>query len=283
MDEIILNEQAIEAADTPTESENTPSVLGDEDIWGFDTAAETAESEDDSTDSEAEEANQPNGEAEDKAEGTDGTQEDEDTPDFLPVTFNHEDMKLSKKEAQTYAQKGMNYDKVRSQLDNANAEVQRYKQYEQFLNEIKGDFATINELMVDTRARMLIDAEKNKGNTITYENAAASVRERMPKPIDAKKLQADLAVKAFKSVYGDMKADEIPQEVWDDVKVTGDLIGAYHNYEKRTFENRIKELEKENASLKQQNKNSARKIGGSKSAGNGNSYKAYLDKIWDDA
>jgi hypothetical protein len=175
----------------------------------------------------------------------------------------------------------MNYDKTRNQLDNANAELERFRQYEQFLQDIKGDFDTIDDLMVDTRARMLMDNEKEKGNTITYENAKAFIKEKMPKPIDPKKLQADNAVKAFQSVYGNMKADDIPQEVWDDVKITGDLLGAYHNYEKRNYESRISELEKELATEKQRNKNSSRTVGSSKSSGTGKSTKGLVDKIWD--
>ena len=282
MDEIILNEGAIEAQDTPAEDVNVPNVLGDEDIWGFDTSVETEASEEDSTASESEEANQPNSEAVEEADGADGTEADEDTPDFLSVTFNHEDKKLSKKESQTYAQKGMNYDKVKTQLENSNAQLEQYRRYESFLNEIKGDFASIDELMIDTRARMLIDAEKEKGNTITLDSAKASVRERMPKPIDPKRLQADNAVTAFQQVYGDVKAENIPQEVWDDVKITGDLLGAYHNYEKRNFEKEIAQLKKDLETEKQKNKNASRKVGGAKSSGRSESAKSYLDKIWDD-
>ena len=282
MDEVLLNEDAIEAADAPAESETTPQVLGDEDIWGFDTTTEESVEASNESDGEAEETNQSDGEAvEQEANDSEETEADEDTPDFLTVTFNHEDRKLSRKEAQTNSQKGMNYDKVKNQLDDANAKLEQAKRYENFLNEIKGDFSSIDELMIDTRARMLVDAEAKKGNTITLENAKATVKERMPAPIDAKRLQADNAVKAFQQVYGDVKADSIPQEVWDDVKITGDLLGAYHNYEKRSYEQEIERLKKDLESEKQKNKNASRKVGGSKSSGRSESAKSYLDKIWD--
>lgn len=283
MDEVLLNEAAIEASDEPIEE--TPSgngKWGDDDIWGFTLDADEAE-EADSTDSGNDETNQSTEEAVTEAKGSNETPaEEEDTPDFLDVTYNHEGKKLSKKEAQTYAQKGMNYDKTKTQLDNANADIERYKRYENFLQEIKGDFDTIDDLMIDTRARMLMDAEKAKGNSITYENAKATVKEKAPKPIDAKKLQADNAVRAFQAVYGrDMKAADIPKEVWDDVKITGDLLGAYHNYEKRTFEKQISDLKKELSAEKQKNKNSSRTVGSSKSSGKSNSTKGIVDKIWD--
>lgn len=281
MDEIMLNEGAIEALDTPTESEDSPTVLGDEDIWGFDTSELVETSADDSSDSEPEEANQPTEEAVAEAESANGTEEDEDTPDFLPVKYNHEDRKLSKKEAQTYAQMGMNYDKVKSQLDDANSVLEQYKQYESFLNDIKGDFKTIEELMVDTRARMIIENEKAKGNTITYDSAVESVKRNMPKLPDARKIQADNAVKLFQYRRKNVKGEEIPQEVWDDVKITGDLVGAYLDYECRQKDAKIKELEKELAGFKQEAKNKSRTIGSSKSSGNKNSTKGLVDRIWD--
>ena len=283
MDEVVQNEAPIEAAEAPAgDADVAEGLLGDEDIWGFALDKTEAEDDADSADSGDAEANQPSNEADKEAVAEkDAPAEEEDTPDFLDVTFNHEAKKLSKKEAQTYAQKGMNYDKTRSQLENANADVARFRRYEAFLNEIKGNFATIDELMIDTRARMLIDSEKEKGNTITYENAKAYVKEKAPAPIDAKKLQAENAVKAFQSVYGKMKASDIPDEVWKDVKITGDLVGAYHNYEKRGYEERITALEKELAAEKQKNKNNSRTVGSSKSSGSSKSTKGLVDKIWD--
>lgn len=282
MDELLMNDGAIEAQDSPAGDDTaTEGLLGDEDIWGFTLDADEASEESEESDSGVDETNQSKGKAGAEAEADGGATDDEDKPDFLDVTYNHEGKKLSKKEAREYAQKGMNYDKTRTQLDNANADLARYKQYEQFLNDIKGDFNTIDDLMIDTRARMLMDAEKEKGNSITYENAKAAVREKAPKPIDPKKVQADNAVRAFQAVYGNMKAADIPKEVWDDVRATGDLLGAYHNYEKRNYEKRISELEKELKDEKQRNKNSSRTVGSSKSSGNKNSTKGLVDKIWD--
>lgn len=282
MDEVMLYEGPIESEDTPLESEYTPQAgqAVDDDIWGF-KLSDVQTKESDESDGNTEETNQSKGEAATEAESSDGTDEDEDKPDFLDITFNHEGKKLSKKEARTYAQKGMNYDKTRSQLDNANAELARYKQYETFLNDIKGDFSTVDELMIDTRARMLMDSEKEKGNSITYENAKAFIKEKAPKPIDPKKLQADNAVRAFQAVYGNMKAADIPKEVWDDVKITGDLVGAYHNYEKRSYEQQIADLKKELDVERQKNKNSSRTTGSSKSSGSNQSAKSIVDKIWD--
>ena len=290
MDEVLLNEGAIEALDEPTgDADVTEGLLGDEDIWGFTLDADEASEESEESDSGDEETNQSNEEAVTEAEAEAETPvSDEDKPDFLDVTYNHEGKKLTKREAREYAQKGMNYDKVRTQLDDANADIARYRQYEQFLEDIKGDFKTVDELMIDTRARMLMDAEKEKGNTITYENAKATVRERAPKPIDPKKLQADNAVRDFKKLYGNMKAADISKEVWDDVRVTGDLLGAYHDYEVRGFkkqisdlEAKVSDLEKELRDEKQKNKNSSRTVGSSKSSGNKNSTKGLVDKIWD--
>jgi len=281
MDEVLLNEEAIEAVGSTEEAPAENGKWGDDDIWGFTLDADEASEENEESDSGNDETNQSTEEAVSEADAVEETTDDEDKPDFLDVTYNHEGKKLTKREAREYAQKGMNYDKTRTQLDNANADLARYKQYEQFLNDIKGDFSTIDELMTDTRARMLMDTEREKGNSITYENAKAAVKEKAPKPIDPKKLQADNAVRAFKAVYGEMKAADIPKEVWDDVRATGDLLGAYHNYEKRNYEKRISELEKELKTEKQKNKNSSRTVGSSKSSGNKNSTKGLVDKIWD--
>jgi len=68
-------------------------------------------------------ANQP-----DNAEVIEEAHETADVPDesFLTVRYNKEDMPLSKDEATTYAQKGMNYDKLSRRLEKANAKLSEY-------------------------------------------------------------------------------------------------------------------------------------------------------------
>jgi hypothetical protein len=78
----------------------------------------------------------------------------------------------------------------------------------------------------------------------------------------------------FLQAYPDVKAEDIPQEVWNDAGRTYDLVGAYQRHENR-------ELRKEIETLRQNNKNKERSTGSTKSAGTRNASQAF-DALWYD-
>ena len=185
--------------------------------------------------------------------------------------------KVNKDEAKVLAQKGMDYDRIRGKLDEATANVAKLQKYEDFLNELKGGFNSIDDLMNDTRARLIADKEG-----ITREQALERVKSANQQKEQAQQ-QAQLdrnavyeemrrqSLTAFLSAFPGVKAKDIPQEVWDDMKVTNNLVASYAKYE-------AKKLADENAVLKKNAENKARSTGSMKSSGK--PQKDEFDTMW---
>ena len=250
--------------------------------WGDasdeDSEDELAEPEDEDKSVEPE---KPSEEA-DKSEESEPEQAD-DADEYLEVKFLHETRKVSKEEAKTLVQKGLNYDHVVEERDTMRADYDKLKGYENFLNELKGEFPTVEALIDDTRARMLADKEG-----ISYADAMAKVKNMYPEqPAKPEKpsgnqTMGDDAVQKFVAKYPNVKAEDIPAEVWDEVRETGDLLGAYEkNVAFKERDNRIAALEAEIKTLKQNSKNAARSAGSASSSGN-TSAKSKIQQLWEE-
>ena len=272
-------------AETDNDDESWDSVTWDgaseepEDGLG----AEEGESEPDET----EETEQPESESQntepDKADAdVQPDAETEDADQYLEVKYMGETKKVSKEEAKTLTQKGMNYDRVLQERDSMKADYQTLKGYEKFLNELKGDFPSIDALMADTRARLLADKEK-----ISYADAMAKVKNLYSEPAKSAEAQRENqahgndAVQRFVERYPNVKAEEIPESVWAKVREGGDLSAEYAKYEASKKDGRIAELEAEIKTLKQNQKNAARSPGSSNSSGK-TSPKSMIQKLWEE-
>ena len=229
---------------------------------------------------ESEEADQPSEESA-ETEETEPTEAEQssatDTDQYLELKHFDEVKKVTKEEAKVLAQKGMDYDRIRGKLDEANGTLARLQKYEDFLNELKGGFETIDDLMNDTRARLIADKEG-----ITRDQALERVRSANQMKEQAQQ-QAQLdrnavyeqirreSLTAFLQAFPGVKAADIPQEVWDDMKVTNNLVASYAKYE-------AKKLKDENAVLKKNAENKARSTGSMKSAGK--AQRDEIDAMW---
>lgn len=168
------------------------------------------------------------------------------------------------------AQKGMDYDHVREERDNLkedSATLAKLKGYETFLKELAEsgkEPLTIEQLIENTRARMLMSNDEN----LTEEEALAKVREankatekkEEPKAEATPEERRQAMFASFLAAYPNVKAEEIPQEVWEDAGRTYDLNGAYQRWENR-------QLRKELETLRQNQKNKERSTGSRRSVG----------------
>lgn len=214
-----------------------------------------------------------------EAEPTEVEQPQDDGADqYLELKHFDEVKKVTKEEAKVLAQKGMDYDRIRGKYDEVNAQVAELQTYKNFLEEIKGDFASIDDLMLDTRAKILSGKEN-----ISYEDAVAKVKEanqpkEQPPQIDREQVILDLrndSVRAFVAEHKDIKFEDIPKEVWEDVvNVTNNLGASYAKYE-------AKKIAEENAVLKKNAENKSRAVGSMKSSGN-KSQRDEIDEMWYD-
>lgn len=246
---------------------------------GDDDESEAEPEEDESEDSDEAEADQPEADkAEEPTEAEAETDESSDDADQW-IELKHLDdppRKVGKEEAKELAQKGLDYDRIREERDNLKNSLPKYQEMEKFLQEMQGDFDSIEEFMDDTRARVMADSEG-----ISYNDALAKVKSAKSTP-PAQPEQSDngIDVDAFVAAYPDVKAEDIPASVWAEVRTTGDLVGAYRKYDEGKKSDRIAELEREIETLKNNKKNSARSAGSSKSSG-ATSGKSLIASMWD--
>lgn len=276
-------ESQIEGAETETET--------DEDGWPTEwtDAVEEDDGDEGETDEVTTEADQPTEEpkpedtkdAEKPAE-TEPEQKAEDTDQYLELKHMDTVRKVNRDEAKVLAQKGLDYDRIRGERDAMQKDYAQLKKYESFLNDLKGDFPSIEAMMTDTRARMLAEKEG-----ISYADAVAKVgvmqQGAQPQQTQVQQGQPKVpAVDQFVQKYPGVKAEEIPQAVWDEVKRTGDLVGAYENYQNtKVKDEKIKNLELEIETLKQNQKNAARSTGSATSSGK-TSGKSLIQQLWDE-
>lgn len=263
-----------EAGEELQEIENFDALWGDDDDFSSE-AAETKEEP--AAEEEAEDA--PEKQEEEKP---DAKQEAENQR--FTLKHNGEESEVDRDKVIELAQKGMDYDRIKEERDRFKTDsdtITKLKAQESFLQELaKSNDMTVDQLMETTRARMLM----NNNPGMDEEAALKQVREEASKAAEKKesekakepspeeRRQAMFA--GFLAAYPDVKAGDIPQEVWNDAAKTFDLVGAYQRYENR-------QLRKEIETLRQNNKNRERSLGSAKSVGSRTQSQAF-DALWYD-
>ena len=283
--------------------ENTNEVeveLSEELLDAFDESwSEESDNFDDETDEGSEPSDEPVDEPEpEQAEDGNPEPEHDDEPAEAPeeaeeprtetetgnqrfkIKYNGNEEEYGLDEFTTLAQKGRNYDHV---VEDRDAWKGKGSEYEAFLKELADRAGvSIEEQMDLTRAMWLMDAEAEKGNTLTEAEALLRVQRNRNTALaqeaaeDENTARISQEINRFRAIYGDVKYEDIPKEVWDVANVTNDLLGAYQAYE-------IKQLKNENEKLKQtaQNeRNAKRSTGPLKSTGSGHKKDAF-DEGWD--
>ncbi len=183
-------------------------------------------------------------------------------------------------EVLVYANKGMDYDGMRQDRD----------RLRDFLKEMAAPLnLSVEELIDNTRARMLIQQKKEAGEELSEMEALTIIqRNRAEKQAEAQATDEKAAseaakaqmIRAFVSEFPDVKATDIPADVWAECSRTGDLAGAYRKYADGLKDSEIKRLTKENETLKQNQKNKDRSTGPRRSAGAATP-KDPFDEAWD--
>lgn len=185
-------------------------------------------------------------------------------------------------EVLTLANKGLDYDGMRQDRD-------RLREYEGFLKELAAPSGySVQELIDTTRARMLIGQKKAEGVEMSEMDALTAIQRDKAAAAEAEQnhaaAQKEAAkqnmVSAFLAEFPDVNAADIPQEVWDKCRETGDLAGAYRKYAAAQKDSEISRLREELETLKQNQKNKDRSTGSRKSVGS-TTPKDPFDEGWD--
>ena len=300
--------------------ESTLAGEEDFDLSGWDDEVETDAAEDATEEtSEAEPANESDGadQPDGEGDGEDKPAEADAQPEQKPEADNSFELKymgetktVGKEEAVVLAQKGLDYDRIRQERDSMSTELEglradknKLAEYEDFLKALATSVnMDIPAMMDSTRAKMLVAAEKKKGNTISEEFALQKIKfekekaefekakgesgkQQAEKPEEKPKEQKteDEAAKArrndeaaaFLREFPEVDPKKIPKEVINQWMGGTPLSVAYMKYENA-------KLKADLAAAEQNQKNSKRTTGSSKSAGSGRAAQDPVFAGWDD-
>ena len=257
--------------------------------------SDTEESEADQPDDDGSEGEGTDGDvtSEAEAEGEEGTQ---DQGESFTLRYLGEERTVNREDVIKLAQQGMDYNRIREKWDAVKDDVPRLRMYEEFLKELAdtrdGD---IDSLIDETRTRALISKAEAKGEKLDPAKAAAqAVAMRLGKKTGGSESSGahteedvharhERMVDEFIKVYGNsVQGTDIPNEVWEEASKTGDLIGPYQRHLSKIQGEEIKRLKKELEEAKQQQNNSKRSTGSSRSSG-ADATRDYFEEGWNDA
>ena len=196
---------------------------------------------------------------------------------------------VSRDEVITLAQKGMDYDRIRTKYDELKSGEAQRNAHEAFLKELAESAGQSVDDMIDTaRARILANKAKAEGKTISEEDALAQIKrekekqapeekpEQPEKPSaeENKEAERQQSFLRFSKEFPDVKAEEIPAEVWKDfAEGKGDLADLFARQEN-------KRLKAELAAMKQTEENRKKSPGSRATAGSAK--KSAFDDAWYD-
>ena len=299
-----LADETLAAFDEGWDDKDEPGTYDDGQDEG-ETEAEEPETDSESEETEADADQQEadgneGGEADETSEGE--TKGDEGQPDQttsypdVPIKYLGNEEVVKGEDVVEYVQKGKDYDRIKPKWDGVKDDIPRLRMYESFLGElaeargVTGDIKDeIASLIDETRTRTLIARAEAKGEELSPAAAAAiAVKMRTDfvpgmnsDPEEARQEKSQQEVPKFLKEYPDVRAEDIPKEVWDDMKTNdGDLLGSYQRYENKKLKDEIKALKKDLEGAKQQKKNTARSTGSTKSVGSSAGRDAF-DEGWD--
>lgn len=260
---------------------------GEEETWHEDAKPEETSEE---ADPQPEE---PEGEEENPASEENQTEEQAEADQSL-FELKHlgETKQVSREEVVRLAQKGMDYDRIRSERDADKAEIKRLQEMESFLTELAAPSGiSVSDLMDQTRAQLLAEREG-------LDPAVAAQRvklERERKAFEEKKAQEEQTQREqaeanrrrqedflrFKREYPHVDPKNIPQEVWDKVREGGSLMDAYSRHENKQLRDEVEAWKKKAETAEQNHKNKERSTGSQRSAGQTSEQDAF-DRAWYD-
>lgn len=196
---------------------------------------------------------------------------------------------VSREEVITLAQKGMDYDRIRTKYDELKAGEAQRNAHEAFLKELADSAGQSVEEMIDTaRARMLANKATAEGKTLSEEDALEQIKQEKAKQASAEKPESaeekstekdreterQQSFLRFSREFPEVKAEEIPTEVWKDfAEGKGDLADLFARQEN-------KRLKAELAAMKQNEENRKKSTGSRATAGSAK--RSAFDDAWYD-
>lgn len=211
----------------------------------------------------------------DETEETEGTptdgDEDEPTEEepYMIIRYNKEDKKLSKEEAITMAQKGMNYDKVHGQYNDLFNQVNSLAQingmdvesYLNSLNQMQVNYAiqqemkSLKEKYPNSDDELLKDiATRNVNERLEQSKAQVAQSKNSEVELQHKEIERQVAV--FEKRYPGVAPDKLDSSVYELMGEGYTLLEAYQTYleNQRTANDKVKEQKQEIDRINAKNK-----------------------------
>lgn len=287
-------ENEVIETETPV-TEEVEQVEPVDEEWGDDLDFSDLKAEDDEDDEVIEfdvEADQPTEEPNVEPEAPEAEkpvdeQKDENADQRFSLKHMDEVKEVNRDEVIELAQKGMDYDRIRTERDTMKADYGQLQDYKALLNELAENSGTnIDDFVLGVRAKLMVAKGANlteetalqqlkakAAEKAATEQAEKSAAEEASRQAEAEKARKEADVQNFIATFPGVEAKDIPAEVWSVAKKTGNLTGAYSAY-------RIKQLEEQIATAEKNKKNEERSTGSRKTGGN--SAFDNFDDLWND-
>jgi hypothetical protein len=282
--------------------------------WGDDTAVNSPE-EDDTLEAEETEAEEAEGQPTDQTESTDGETEEPqkaeetsgeikgDTADQQFTLKHLDDVKtVGREEVISLAQKGMDYDRQREKYDTLTQSlsemggIETINDHEAFIKELAENSGVNVDTFIDrTRASILAKKEnidpsianeriklQKQEKTLNARENQLNEAEKQKNKADEEKEKRESDFLAFVKTYPDVKATDIPSDVWKEVGKGATLMDAYGKYEASQLKAENQRLQSELSALRQNDENRKKAAGSQKTAGNKSTKADPFDEGWDD-
>lgn len=212
-----------------------------------------------------------------------------DAPKTWTLQHMDESKSVNETELVTLAQKGMDYDRIRSKWDEAKPVMELFNQFAVKAGMSVSDYiahirmqAKQSQGMSEEEAKRSVDLEDREAIIAAKEaqQAAETTAQTRRSEADARR-QAD--IEAFRKIYPDAAKDPkgIPAEVWQRVNEGMNLVAAYAVYDAKQARAAQLAAEQKAAAAMQNQANAARSTGSMHSSGDNTKAKDPFLDGWD--
>ena len=188
------------------------------------------------------------------------TEEPAETEPFMTIRYNKEDKALSRDEAITMAQKGMNYDHLQGKYDTLNNRLTQLaqmtgmnvEQYLEQLNTMQSNYAlqqevkALKEQYPNSDESLLKEIAQKRVNE-RFEQNKAQIAQTMNNEAEVQQKEIERQVAVFEKRYPNVAADKLDKQVYDMMNEGYTLLEAYQTY----LENQRQVKEKEEQQRKE--------------------------------
>lgn len=226
------------------------------------------------------------GESPEAPEADQQTEAEEQATDSFTLKHMDEVRTVSREEIVPLAQKGMDYDRIKGQLDTARNDLKDYEKVKadlgkrneqiQYLEEIaKDQNMSLDELIENTQVQVMQkktgkDIEVCRG-IVANERRARELQAQQAAVTSARDQNAkrDADIAEFMKAYPELASDpkNVPNEVWEAVNKGESLLNAYRAYEVKALRAELEQQKAAAAEEKRKQENKSRSTGSQKTKG----------------